>query len=107
LPSKNILDKLVGIMTTDSHRHLVKSVGEQDFSQAKDRFLRDLADNHIAKCIVIADNIEGSETADTKSLLEVFEGSDNTKIIGSLNPFGDLELQSTYYDLLLLENQCT
>ncbi|MEI8061399.1 MAG: amidohydrolase family protein [Candidatus Berkelbacteria bacterium] len=88
-------------MIIDSHRHLVRSEDEKDFYSAKKVFLDDLKVNGISKCIVIADNVENSTTADTQNLIEIFANNEDIKIVGALNPFGDLEKQSEYFGSLL------
>lgn len=91
-------------MIIDSHRHLVKQ-SNGSFIKAKEAFIADMKHNNIERAIVIADNVSNSDTADTPTLLEIFNNDDNIQIIGAINPFGNLETQQAYYDKLLTREQ--
>jgi len=82
-------------MRIDSHLHLTKDASEADFSAAKKRLMKNLAENNISSAIVIADNIKGTDCADTKTLIEIFKTDKNINVVGSpnmLNPNdGELE----------------
>jgi len=90
-------------MIIDSHRHVVKK--DNSFDTAKELFLSDMQQNDIEKAIVIADNVSDSDTADTPTLLKLFADEDNVKIIGSINPFGNLTTQQEYFDNLLQDRK--
>jgi predicted TIM-barrel fold metal-dependent hydrolase len=72
-------------MRIDAHLHLTKAESEQSFDDAKERLLVNLADNNISAAFVIADNLIGTDCADTETSLEVFKDNKNIFIIGSPN----------------------
>lgn len=90
-------------MIFDAHRHLVKNKGEKDFSLARKRYFADLKINNILESIVIADNVADSDTANTKTLIDIFKNDLNVKIIGSINPFSDLVEQEREFDKYLTD----
>lgn len=95
---------MLNYMIIDSHTHLVKSENES-FAETKTKYLSNLKLNKISQAIVIADNQANSETADTKTLIDIFSEDDFISIVGSIDPFGDIEEQRRYFEGLLVEKQ--
>jgi hypothetical protein len=89
-------------MIIDSHRHLVKSDTES-FRESVAIFLSDMKSNSIEKSVVIADNLSDSNTANTKTLIDIFSGNDSVCIIGAINPSQNLSDQEEYFEKLLRE----
>ncbi len=88
-------------MIIDAHLHLSKEETEENFDDAKNRLFNNLAENKISSAFVIADNLIGSNCADTQTLIEVFKKDQNIFIIGSPNILNPRDNEIEYFDRLL------
>jgi len=88
-------------MITDSHLHLTKDDSEENFGSAKERLLKNLAENKISSAFVIADNLIDTNCADTATLVELFKDNENIFILGSPNILDPKDDEIEYFDELL------
>lgn len=88
-------------MIIDSHLHLTKNDSEENFNNAKKQLSANLVDNNISSAFIIADNLIGSNCADTKTLIKEFEDSKNIFTIGSPNILNPKDNEIDYLDKLL------
>ena len=88
-------------MIIDSHLHLTKEDTEEDFDNAKKRLYANFTENKISSAFVIADNIIGTDCADTKTLIKIFEKDQNIFIVGSPNILNPRENEPEYFNDLL------
>ena len=80
----NVRNVKICLMIIDSHTHLTRKKNES-FEDAKSTYLKDLKANGVDEAIVIADNVDDSDTADTDTLLEVFKNNSKSLYIFQLS----------------------
>jgi hypothetical protein len=61
--------------------------------------------NGVNKSVIIADNVEGSGTADIKTLLRIFDSHEEISLIGAVNPFDQAEDKLARIEKLILEKK--
>lgn len=87
--------------TIDCHSHLSLMSKEETWEMALRALILDMEKNKIGKRIIIGDNVENSNCASTKRLIEITKDYDNLYIIGSINPFDFTDQGILYFDELI------
>lgn len=89
----------------DCHRHLSITEQNKTFEDAAKALFLDMEKNGVSRSVVIADNVEGSGTADIETLFKIFDGHKEISLIGAINPFDQSKDKLARIEMLILEKK--
>ncbi len=92
-------------MIIDSHLHLTKMTENETHEDALVLLKENMVKNNIDKAIIIADNIIGSDCADTDTLLKLLKTENNFYMVGSLLVLDYSQADLDKFDNLLKEKK--